>query len=470
MTSDRPNIVLVVMDTARAKSFSCYGNSNQTTPFLDSLAGQNVKYENAISQANWTMPSHASIFSGEYNTEHDINGSHSFAEIQSFTEDLQDLGYHTTAVTNVTFLSEEFGADTLFDDFTYNAGPSFFSDIELDREEFHERPGYFKYGELAWHLFKNKRMDKAVDVLERKLRKISLRWDSGANETNKIVKSKIRSVPDDENFFLFLNYLEPHDPYLPPFPYSHKFLDNGFRWGSIISTSSENRKKYLDPDNTPPENLFSLSESLYHSELSYLDSKIEELYQWLKKEYPGTVFIFTADHGEYFYEHERVAHVVGLHSEVTHVPLIEVFPDGRTLDIESPVELRRLKDHIVELAKNKQDTVKSDRVAVSEYLGVNKSLLREKGVENEEALDKFSRYRASASTNEYRLIWFCDGEKVLYTLPEQEEVENNEKVEELSSIIVDRVGDPEEKSRFQEDEIDTKDEEIKQNLKDLGYM
>ena len=63
-SSDKPNIVLVVMDTARAQNFSCYGYERKTSPFLDSLAEENVIYKNAYSQANWTLPSHASMFSG----------------------------------------------------------------------------------------------------------------------------------------------------------------------------------------------------------------------------------------------------------------------------------------------------------------------------------------------------------------------------------------------------------------------
>ena len=65
MKQEKKNIVLIVMDTARARSFSCYGCENETTPFLDRMAEKNVKYEHAISQTNWTLPPHC-LVRGQY--------------------------------------------------------------------------------------------------------------------------------------------------------------------------------------------------------------------------------------------------------------------------------------------------------------------------------------------------------------------------------------------------------------------
>ena len=63
---DRPNVVLVSMDATRADHLSCYGHERLTSPNLDRLAERAVLYERCISPACWTLPSHASMFTGLY--------------------------------------------------------------------------------------------------------------------------------------------------------------------------------------------------------------------------------------------------------------------------------------------------------------------------------------------------------------------------------------------------------------------
>ena len=65
----KPNIVLIVMDTARAANFSCYGYPETTTPNIDKIAKEGTLYNYAISPSTWTLPSHASLFTGLYPSE-----------------------------------------------------------------------------------------------------------------------------------------------------------------------------------------------------------------------------------------------------------------------------------------------------------------------------------------------------------------------------------------------------------------
>ena len=68
--STQPNIVLIVLDTLRADRMSCYGYERETTPFIDAFAEDATLFERAIVPGQWTIPSHASIFTGEYPTTH----------------------------------------------------------------------------------------------------------------------------------------------------------------------------------------------------------------------------------------------------------------------------------------------------------------------------------------------------------------------------------------------------------------
>jgi len=89
-----PNIVLIVMDTVRADHLSCYGYGKETTPNLDRLAANGLLFLNAYSAAPWTVPSHASMFTGLYPSQHGTDWGHLLLEerFTTLAERLQELG------------------------------------------------------------------------------------------------------------------------------------------------------------------------------------------------------------------------------------------------------------------------------------------------------------------------------------------------------------------------------------------
>ncbi|MFB6187416.1 MAG: sulfatase-like hydrolase/transferase [Halobacteriaceae archaeon] len=78
MTKKPENVILIVVDTLRADRLSCYGYENETSPFLDSLAEEGMRFENAYSVASWTVPVHGSLFSGKLPSFH---GSHRQSDV-----------------------------------------------------------------------------------------------------------------------------------------------------------------------------------------------------------------------------------------------------------------------------------------------------------------------------------------------------------------------------------------------------
>ena len=121
MKEQPPNIILIVLDAVRAHNVSAYGYPRRTTPFLDEFAANNMLFKRAISPATWTIPTHASLLSGLYLSQHrleNVNGDRRFnSVIRTLPELLSHAGYHTAVYSqNILFSAENYLADG-FDEF-----------------------------------------------------------------------------------------------------------------------------------------------------------------------------------------------------------------------------------------------------------------------------------------------------------------------------------------------------------------
>ena len=116
---DPPNILLVVLDTTRADYFSCYGHPKQTTPNIDKLAAGGIRFNHAFATDFWTLPSHASLFTGLYPTEAEATTITNQLPEHNLTlaERLHDAAYRTGAVVYNPWISKERGFAQGFDDF-----------------------------------------------------------------------------------------------------------------------------------------------------------------------------------------------------------------------------------------------------------------------------------------------------------------------------------------------------------------
>ncbi len=176
MTRDRPNILLVVLDTARADYFSCYGHERPTTPSVDQLAEGGVRFEHAYATDFWTLPSHASLLTGLYPTEAQATSetNHLPDSVTTLAERLHVCGYRTGAVVCNAWVSRERGFARGFEDFT-----------EMWREPKRplcaEKPG----------LSEQEAVDRAVTWMDAR-------------------------TQERAPFFLFVNFNVAHMPYRPP--------------------------------------------------------------------------------------------------------------------------------------------------------------------------------------------------------------------------------------------------------------
>jgi arylsulfatase A-like enzyme/Flp pilus assembly protein TadD len=274
------HIVLISMDTTRADYLSCYGYQHKTTPNIDAVAAEAVRFEQAIAPIPLTLPSHSTMLTGTIPPYHGIHDNLNYMLADSnltLAEMLKASGYTTGGIISSYVLEDGFGLGQGFD--TYDDEFD-----EIDNQLGAERRG----GEVSAH---------------------AIKW----LDENR-----------DEDFFLFLHYYDPHSPYDPPEPYRGLF-------GSIAAAEAigltDNTSLTADTDEK--KKVFKLT---YAEELAYTDHCIGQVINKLKSLdlYDSTLLIITGDHGEAFGEREEMGHGYYIYQESIHVPLIVKLPGQQT--------------------------------------------------------------------------------------------------------------------------------------------
>jgi len=289
----KPNILLMVLDCTRADHLSCYGYPRPTTPFLDALAAEGTLFENMSSCAPWTLPSHASLFTGEFPTTHGATDEHRRLgdRLPTLAELLRETGYVTAAFCANPWVSRETGLGRGFD--------SFFSN----------RRG----GVLGWPLAY---VSKAVDVAVG-------RRDSGSFHTNRAFAHWLAGLKHERPFFAFVHYNETHLRYHPPARFRNLFVGPSDS-RSRIRRLNQDCNAYLAGAVSMSDDDFRLLAALYDGELRHADSRLEQIAGVLQDigRWEDTLVIVTADHGENLGEHGLMSHKFCLYETLLRVPLV----------------------------------------------------------------------------------------------------------------------------------------------------
>ncbi len=316
---DRLNVVLVVMDTARAAE--TVPAASEHTPTLSSLADSGTEFTRAYTSSPWTLPSHASLFTGLYTAAHGAHGGHTYldADHETLPEAFQSAGYETVAVSNNCWVTGEFGFDRGFE--TFRKGWQYLqSDVDTGaiirangvRERLTALRAQLTAGNPAVTL---------VNVAYERY----LCRDDGAARTTEWIDSWLtdrKTHNERRPFFLFCNYIEPHIPYDPPRAAAEQFLSP-----TEVDEATQLRQdpRAFDVDEyTLTDRECELLRGLYRGELAYLDAQLDALRESLQAagEWENTVFVVLGDHGENIGEYGFFGHQYNLHETVLHVPLI----------------------------------------------------------------------------------------------------------------------------------------------------
>jgi arylsulfatase A-like enzyme len=313
----RPNILLIVLDTVRADRFSWGGAARVVAPRLEALAQEGTVYTEAWSPAPWTVPAHASLFTGRYPSAHGTDcGSLRLPDQEvTLAEILRDAGYRTAGYTANPWL----GA-------TYNF-----------------QQGFDTWGE-TWREVPQDSPDTGATLNNERLERF-LRWYAGNPDARR------------QPFFLFANYFEAHLPYHPPQPERSKMLPPGLDEGQVEALSHlghpDEMAYILDRSNLTEQDLRILR-GLYDGEIAYLDRRIGEIVDLLRELglLDDTVLVVAADHGENLGEHHMLDHKMSVHATLLHVPLLIRYPGAfaRGRRETKPVQLHDLFPTLLDLA------------------------------------------------------------------------------------------------------------------------
>jgi len=297
LRKDNPNIILISMDTVRADHLSCYGYHKETTPHLDTFAQESVVFKNAYAPSPWTLPSHASIFTGMYSARHgadkdwDLLQSNWPRKLEThhvtLAEILAEHGYQTAGIIASHVIHSSTG---LAQGFAHYDEELISVLYELEHFTLYKLIGRWVY-----------------------LDEIAGRWGVCGYRRSHQVNARVFSWLEKHNqspFFLFIHYFDPHLPYIPPYRYYRLFREDE----TLTGIQSEGNKRELV--------------AKYDGELAYLDHNLGKLFTRLKEcnLYDNSMIIITSDHGEFFGEHDMWIHGYELYEEVLKVPLIIKYP------------------------------------------------------------------------------------------------------------------------------------------------
>ncbi len=326
-----PNVLLLILDTVRAADMSLYGYEHPTTPFLQELGARGVVFRRAVAPSSWTLPSHASVFTGRWPHALEADWLTTLSpEASTLAEQFRRAGYRTGGfVGNVTYVAAETGLGQGF------------ATYEVRR---------FKLGEVIHAVAVGRFLVEAP----RTRNLLGESWLLDRNSAG-VLGARFREwVGEGETerpFFGFLNLYDAHLPFDPAPAERGRFgPQSTLPWRSRL-------RRFLDgvgPLRPRDSTWLREARARYDEAIATMDAEIRRIVDGLERRglLDSTILIVTSDHGELFGEDGLFGHGNGLHVNTLRVPLLIVAPGrapaGRM--VEQVVSLRDLPATIADLA------------------------------------------------------------------------------------------------------------------------
>ncbi len=323
----RPNVVLVVWDTVRADRMSLYGYGKPTTPRMEALARESVVYENATSTGMWTLPGHAGMFTGLYETTHGATPESAWL----------DSRYET--------LAEKLGANG-YDTFAFSAnmvaGPmmNLLQGFETAHTTYPTKEGegppgrYVKAAKAATRarLLPD---DASTELSPKFAGNAAQKWGKAVYKdaapiAHEALVEWIGERPDPSRpFFAFLNLMEAHSPRLPSLEARRKVMADDVQATALRTDMS----LFAETEWIVGKREYSADElaaigGVYDATLVDLDAATGDLVDDLRGRglLDDTLFVLVSDHGEALGEHRRLEHRFSMFEHLLHVPLLVRYP------------------------------------------------------------------------------------------------------------------------------------------------
>ena len=241
-----PNVILILVDTLRADHLSCYGAKANHTPAIDGLAADGTRFAHAYAQASWTRPAVATIFSSLYPSTHRaIHKSDALPDaVVTLAEVMQRAGYSTIGFANNINVAPLFGFQQGFDEYVFLEPEFFFGATE-------------SAAQLT--IYNQLRLVRERYVSQKK-------WVENYYQPADVVTEHgldwIAAHGTERPFFMFLHFMEPHDPY-----FVHPY--NGEAYARVANPN-------------PDPAMADKYRATYDGEIRFLDSELEKLFRELK--------------------------------------------------------------------------------------------------------------------------------------------------------------------------------------------
>ncbi|MFB6295353.1 MAG: sulfatase-like hydrolase/transferase [Halobacteriales archaeon] len=314
MTADgATNVLFVVMDTVRKDHLSVYGYDRETTPALEALAAEAATFEEALAPAPWTLPVHASMFTGQYPSEHGASQEDPYLE--GATTLAESLDRPSACYSSNAWITPYTGLTAGFSD---------------QNNFFQVMPGEFLSGPLAraWRAMND---NDALRGVADRLVEIGNRFhehfaggEGADSKTPRVIDRTIEFIDGHEEYFAFINLMDAHLPYHPPEEYASEFAP-----GVDSTEVCQNSKEYNSGARAIDDEEWEAIRGLYDAEIRYVDAQLDRLFSWMREngEWEDTLVVVCADHGELHGEHGIYGHEFCIYDPLVNVPLLVKHPD-----------------------------------------------------------------------------------------------------------------------------------------------
>lgn len=489
-----PNIVIIVLDAARAQNLPFYGYDRNTTPFLCSIKDDLTIYENAVSSTYWTMPSITSLLTGTYTSTHGLlsDGDKLSQKLNTLPSMLKRHGYRTAGFVKNIYVSEYSGLNRGYDEFITEYGwdrakraLSFFSKKLVNRLQ---PRGITRSADPA-----DDRMSCGKDLASVIARCFDVVIDRGSGRFSREFGSWLKKNKSGP-FFAYFHIFETHSPYRSPFGFALKYLS--LRDNLKKLTVNQDHLGFLLGRCCMEAEDFRILRAACDNSIRYADHIIKRIFGLLKANgvLEDTMVVILADHGDNIGEHEMMFHYFCLYDTLIKIPLMIKYPKRVRLEKKPEVvqntdiyptvlSLLDIRDSALWRQAEGNDLLgrvpprREQGIAVSELIKV----FGPDRVRYKTQLKRFDRRLLSLRTGERKFIFSSRGDHEYYDLAKDPGELNNlygfdngaSELKEKASIYYEKMDRfyMENREKFDGNiDPDRIDSSVAEKLKSLGYM
>lgn len=325
----RKNVVFLVLDSLRKDRVSVYNDEVTFTEHIQEIAESSIVFDDAVAQAPWTLPSHASMFTGEYPWDHGATHARSYfdSDRETFVSAFRGAGYETAAITPNVWITPHKGMTGDFDhveNFLGSADNRVNVRIARVAAKLYDGLGVLTKRVLG------RQIDRAFRLL-------GVDDASKSEETVEAVERYLGDRDGDRPFFLYVNLMEPHEPYDPPKRYADR---HGVDEDAAIP---ERQRDMFTTDGIDFDEL----EKVYDASVDYTDDLVGRIVGAIEQNGldDDTVVVLLSDHGQALGERGgHFGHQFTVIEPVINAVLMVAHPDVGPDAEERPIELRKLSE------------------------------------------------------------------------------------------------------------------------------